>query len=158
MAGFSEKYGEFLVIAILFNPTIPVHLTRQIWLYVDVATGLFSLTSIKILKPGKGKQEWVKSRGKVGMNKKMVVLLVILVLLVLTTVNRWDIRFYSDGRVQVRVDKLTMQTQYTVLSNEGYMTRIKDNKYLVYGTTAFLCSAIAATTVALLLEARKEGD
>lgn len=92
------------------------------------------------------------------MNKKMVVLLVILVLLVLTTVNRWDIRFYSDGRVQVRVDKLTMQTQYTVLSNEGYMTRIKDNKYLVYGTTAFLCSAIAATTVALLLEARKEGD
>jgi hypothetical protein len=57
LAGFSEKYGEFLVIAILFNPIIPVHLTRQIWLYVDVATGLFSLTSINI-------EAW---QGKTGM-------------------------------------------------------------------------------------------
>lgn len=46
----------FLVTAILFNPIIPVHLTREIWL-IDVAAGLFFFFSIKLFKPIKGKQK-----------------------------------------------------------------------------------------------------
>ena len=43
----------FLVIAILFNPIIPVHLTREIWLYIDVAVGLFLIASLFLPRGGK---------------------------------------------------------------------------------------------------------
>ena len=37
-------------IAILFNPFIPIYLTREIWVVIDVVTSLFLLMTIFILK------------------------------------------------------------------------------------------------------------
>lgn len=96
--------------------------------------------------------------------KRTVILLGILTLLVILTLNRWDIRNYgSDGKVQIRTDRLTMQTQVLFPAKDVYVsavipTKFKHNKYLVHGTTAILYSAMAATTVALFLEARKEEE
>lgn len=42
-----NKYGiatVFILIAILFNSAIPVHLTRNIWFYIDLIISLFYLT------------------------------------------------------------------------------------------------------------------
>ena len=46
-----EKWVWFLgFIAILFNPFIPIHLTREIWLPIDFATGVALIISIFLLK------------------------------------------------------------------------------------------------------------
>jgi hypothetical protein len=37
---------SFLIIAVLFNPIVPVHLTRQTWAPIDVGTGVVMLISI----------------------------------------------------------------------------------------------------------------
>lgn len=39
----------FGVIAVLFNPFIPIHLTRQIWAPIDVVTALLFLVSIVLI-------------------------------------------------------------------------------------------------------------
>lgn len=89
--------------------------------------------------------------------KRTVILLGILTLLVFITLNRWDMKVYFDGRAHIRTDKLTTQIHYSLAAKENYKAGVWGNKYLLYGTTAFLYSAMAATTVALLLEAgRKE--
>lgn len=43
----------FIAIAVLFNPIIPIHLSRSIWLILDVITGIIFLAwifKIQILK------------------------------------------------------------------------------------------------------------
>jgi len=43
----------FIAIAVLFNPILPMHLSRSIWLILDVITGILFLTwifKIQILK------------------------------------------------------------------------------------------------------------
>ena len=91
--------------------------------------------------------------------KRTVILLGILTLLVFMTLNRWNINVYSNGKVHLRADKLTTQIHYSVFDKDGYRSGVWGNKYLVHGTTALLYSAMAATTIALLLEAkRKDGD
>lgn len=89
------------------------------------------------------------------MNKRTVILLAILVLLVLTVFNRWDVWFHNDGIAQIRFDRLSMQTQIANLK-EKPPNMVAGNKYLLHGTTAFLYSAIAVVTVALLIEARRK--
>ncbi len=44
----------FGVIAVLFNPFIPVFLTRDVWIIIDFVTALFLLFSIHNLKLGNG--------------------------------------------------------------------------------------------------------
>lgn len=44
----------FGAIAVLFNPIIPIHLTREIWWPIDLAAGIFFLISIFRFKPAKG--------------------------------------------------------------------------------------------------------
>ena len=39
----------FLLITILFNPLLPIHLNKSIWIIIDLITALFFLISIKIL-------------------------------------------------------------------------------------------------------------
>lgn len=39
----------FGVIALLFNPLIPVHLPRELWMVIDAAAGVFLLTQRKAL-------------------------------------------------------------------------------------------------------------
>lgn len=43
------SYG-FGVIAVLFNPIIPIHLTRGIWITIDSIVGVFMIISIFKLK------------------------------------------------------------------------------------------------------------
>jgi hypothetical protein len=46
-----EKWVWILgFIAVLFNPFIPVHLTREIWVPIDFLTGIFLLMSAFLLK------------------------------------------------------------------------------------------------------------
>jgi hypothetical protein len=40
----------FGFIAVLFNPIIPIHLTREIWLPIDLSVATFLLASISFLK------------------------------------------------------------------------------------------------------------
>ncbi len=47
----------FGFIAILFNPLIPVHLERELWLLIDFIVAIFMLISIFILKPKASKTE-----------------------------------------------------------------------------------------------------
>ncbi len=46
-----EKWVWILgFIAVLFNPFIPIHLTREIWLPIDFITGVFLISNIFFLK------------------------------------------------------------------------------------------------------------
>lgn len=40
----------FGFIAVLFNPFIPIHLTREIWMTIDFVTGVFLTLSIFLIK------------------------------------------------------------------------------------------------------------
>jgi hypothetical protein len=44
----------FAFIAVLFNPFIPIHLNREVWTIIDLAVGVFLITSIFIFKPKEG--------------------------------------------------------------------------------------------------------
>lgn len=53
MAYDEQKEGWvwiFLIIAILFNPFIPIYLKRDIWKIIDLMTGIFLMAAIFILK------------------------------------------------------------------------------------------------------------
>ncbi|MCD5382278.1 MAG: hypothetical protein LR017_03100 [Candidatus Pacebacteria bacterium] len=46
-----EKWVWILgFVALLFNPFIPIHLTREIWLPIDFATGVALVVSVFLLK------------------------------------------------------------------------------------------------------------
>jgi len=40
----------FVFVALLFNPVIPVHLTRNVWVLIDLATALVFVSSIVVLR------------------------------------------------------------------------------------------------------------
>jgi hypothetical protein len=43
-----------VIVAILFNPIIPIHLTREIWMFFNVAVaGLFGFLAYRIIKAEK---------------------------------------------------------------------------------------------------------
>ena len=46
------------IIAVLFNPIEPVHLSKGIWQPIDFATALIFLTQIIAIKKGKSKNEY----------------------------------------------------------------------------------------------------
>ena len=46
----------FSLFAFLFNPIIPIHLNREIWLVIDAIVGTFMLVSVFALKQNKGKR------------------------------------------------------------------------------------------------------
>lgn len=41
------------VIALLFNPLIPIHLPKEVWMAVDLGAGIFLLTLISRIKENK---------------------------------------------------------------------------------------------------------
>lgn len=43
----------FGIIAVLFNPFIPIHLTRDIWAVIDVAVALLLIVSLLFLRESK---------------------------------------------------------------------------------------------------------
>ena len=48
--------GIFGVVAVLFNPILPIHLTKQIWQPIDAACAVLFVVSIPVLKePAKSK-------------------------------------------------------------------------------------------------------
>jgi hypothetical protein len=52
---FDQNIGwakiSFIVITVLFNPLVPVHLTREIWIPIDIIAGiLFLFGYFKIIK------------------------------------------------------------------------------------------------------------
>lgn len=49
-AGKEKWVWIFGFIAVLFNPFIPIHLTREIWLPIDFVTAVFLIISIFFLK------------------------------------------------------------------------------------------------------------
>lgn len=46
-SGWSWFFG---FIAILFNPIIPIHLSRDVWIFIDAITGILLLGSMIILR------------------------------------------------------------------------------------------------------------
>lgn len=40
----------YAVIAILFNPILPIYLTKETWLYLDIISGILLLVTIPIRK------------------------------------------------------------------------------------------------------------
>lgn len=53
-ASESGKNGwgwSFAIVVLLFNPIIPVHLTRETWAFVDVGVALLLLVSIAAVDP-----------------------------------------------------------------------------------------------------------
>ncbi len=40
-----------VVIAIAFNPLIPVHFERGVWMVIDVVTGVFLLAHLRVVAP-----------------------------------------------------------------------------------------------------------
>jgi hypothetical protein len=43
-----------VIVAILFNPIIPIHLSKEIWMFFNVAAaGLFGFLAYRIIKVGK---------------------------------------------------------------------------------------------------------
>jgi len=40
----------FGFVAVLFNPFFPIYLNRELWTIIDLATGLFLIASIFVLK------------------------------------------------------------------------------------------------------------
>lgn len=56
LAGRNKKIGWawiFGIIAVLFNPIVPVHLERATWAIIDVGVSLFLMTSIALFKAAK---------------------------------------------------------------------------------------------------------
>ncbi len=51
-----------IAIAILFNPLIPIHLDKEIWMIIDLITSVLIFIPIWVLKSEKAKDE--DSRGK----------------------------------------------------------------------------------------------
>jgi len=47
----------FGIIAVLFNPFIPIHLSRDIWAVIDVAVALLLVVSLRFLRQPRGQQE-----------------------------------------------------------------------------------------------------
>lgn len=95
------------------------------------------------------------------MNKKTVILLVILILLVLVTLNRWDVSKWEISNTQIvnlQADRLTTGVKLVAFTKSKAHEPFAyyQNEVLIHIATAFLYSAIAATTIALLLEARKK--
>jgi hypothetical protein len=43
----------FAIVAILFNPVVPVHLTRHAWAPIDIAAAILFLASIPRLQPAR---------------------------------------------------------------------------------------------------------
>jgi hypothetical protein len=43
----------FGIIAVLFNPFIPIHLSRDIWAVIDIAVALLLLASLLVLRESK---------------------------------------------------------------------------------------------------------
>jgi len=53
LAYSSEKFGWtglFAVLAVLFNPILPVHLTREIWTTIDLVVAILMISSTFALK------------------------------------------------------------------------------------------------------------
>lgn len=52
----------FVLVAVVFNPIIPLHLSRQIWLPIDLLTAALCVTAIFVVaRPGTGAQEAPRS-------------------------------------------------------------------------------------------------
>lgn len=52
----------FVALAILFNPIIPVHLTKEIWMFFNIVSAvLFTLQGYKLIKGAK--DVWTFKRG-----------------------------------------------------------------------------------------------
>ena len=62
---FEDKFWVFLMggIAILFNPIVPVHLTKEIWIIIDFIVAVLFLVSIFKIKPKRQlpKEEKIKN-------------------------------------------------------------------------------------------------
>lgn len=53
--GYERRWAlwPFALIALLFNPLVPVYLTREIWLPIDVVAGaLFVVAALALARPG----------------------------------------------------------------------------------------------------------
>ena len=62
-----DKFWVFLMvgIAILFNPIIPVHLTKDIWVIIDLIVAILFLVSIFHIKPERKPREKKKIQKKI---------------------------------------------------------------------------------------------
>jgi hypothetical protein len=45
--------GTFAVIAVLFNPILPIHLSRELWQPIDVISGIVFLCSLGLFRKTK---------------------------------------------------------------------------------------------------------
>ena len=41
------------IIAVLFNPIVPIHLEKEMWVVIDVIVAVLMLTSLRFIKGGK---------------------------------------------------------------------------------------------------------
>ena len=48
--------GIFAVIAVLFNPIFPIHLTREVWQPIDVIVGIIFLCSLGLYRKQKDEE------------------------------------------------------------------------------------------------------
>ncbi len=46
----------FSIVALVFNPIFPVHLSRATWAYIDIAAGIIFIGSIILLRKTSGKK------------------------------------------------------------------------------------------------------
>lgn len=51
---YSKKYSSlfisFIIVGILFNPIIPIHLTKDIWRYINILVGIFFMINVYFLR------------------------------------------------------------------------------------------------------------
>ena len=47
----------FTIVALLFNPFVPVHLTKEIWTVIDIVTAVLLLTFVNALSRSAGSSE-----------------------------------------------------------------------------------------------------
>jgi prepilin signal peptidase PulO-like enzyme (type II secretory pathway) len=51
---FDRKYKllpwAFILLAIIFNPIIKVHFSKELWALIDIAAGIFLLSTARLLK------------------------------------------------------------------------------------------------------------
>ena len=54
LISFDRKYKSlpwaFILLAIVFNPIIKIHFSKELWTVIDIAAGVFLLSTIRFIK------------------------------------------------------------------------------------------------------------
>ena len=134
----------FILIAILFNPIIPIELTREIWIYIDSVVLLFFL--VQILLYFSAFFTFIK---KIKVTGTTLSLFIVLICLVMVLIFRWDVSW--DDKFSYHHDMLTSITFIKLNGEIVGKARLPQNAILISNAiTGALYLLIGVTIVGLL--------